>query len=228
MDQPSSRSTNDGAEGIRTAVVSTSYFQVLGIRPAQGRIFDARDAEQPGRGVMLSYETWLRRFHGDEQIAGRSITLGASTFDVVGVLPKGLVFPSWLVHPPELVTVMEPVPPGVEGGAIDAIVRLQPGVTREQAQAEIETLLAPVAARRSEPDVSLVLNDVRSVLYPVGQTVMRFLLAAAGLVLLIGCVNLANMLLVRTRRQEREIGCARGSRREPGPSGSSPSFSNQP
>ncbi|HUG81454.1 MAG TPA: ADOP family duplicated permease [Bryobacterales bacterium] len=199
-------SSNDGAEGIRTAAVSANYFQVLGIRPAQGRIFDDRDAEQPGRGVMLSHETWERRFHADEQIAGQSITLGTSTFDVVGVLPQGFVFPSWLVDRPEIVTVMQPVPPGSRDGTVDSVVRLEPGVTRQEAQAEIETLLAPVAARRSEPDASLVLNDVRSVLYPMGQSVMKFLLAAAGLVLLIGCVNLANMLLVRTERRERETG----------------------
>jgi predicted permease len=198
--------TNYGAEGIRTAAASANYFQVLGIRPALGRTFDAGDAEQPGRIAMLSYRAWQRRFGGDERIVGREVTLGPATFDVVGVLPRDFLFPSWLLGEPEIVTVMEPARPGAEGGTAFSVVRLEPGATREQAQAEIEAITAPVAERRSEPDTTLVLDDVRSLLYRTGQGIMGFLLLTAGLVLVIGCVNLANMLLIRARRRERESG----------------------
>jgi putative ABC transport system permease protein len=101
---------------------------------------------------------------------------------------------------------MEPARPGAEGGTAFSVVRLEPGATREQAQAEIEAITAPVAERRSERDTTLVLDDVRSLLYPTGQRIMGFLLLTAGLVLVIGCVNLANMLLIRTRQHEREAG----------------------
>jgi predicted permease len=198
--------TSDGAEGIQTVAATANYFQILGIRPSHGRIFDTRDAEQPGRSAMLSYDTWQRWFGGDERIVGHTVRLGSAQFDIVGILPRDFLFPSWLAGAPEIVTAMDPVRRGVEGGTVHSIVRLERAITREQAQAEIEALTAPIAARRSEPNTTLVLDDVRSVLYPEGRTIMPLLLVTAGLVLLIGCANLANMLLVRTRQREHEAG----------------------
>ena len=153
----------DGAEGVVVASATASYFQVLGIRPALGRIFNTLDEGQPGRVAMLSYEGWRRRFGGDESIVGRAIRFGTATFDVVGILPREFVFPLVPFERPEIVTVMEPIPEGAAGGATHSVVRLETGVTREQAQAEIEVLAAPIAARSLENDVTPVLSDVRSV-----------------------------------------------------------------
>jgi len=198
--------TADGVEAIERVVVSPDYFQVLGIRPARGRLFDARDLTQPGRAAVLAYGAWQKRFGGDERIVGRPATLGGTTFDIVGVLPKHFVFPSSFAGTPEIVTAAEPAWRVGSGGALHPIVRLEAGVTREQAQAEIEALVAPLAAGNPNLAKAIpVLDDVRSVLYPAGRPIMRFLFAAAGLVLLLGCANLSNMLLARSRSRERDI-----------------------
>jgi putative ABC transport system permease protein len=229
------------AEWLYSVSVTPGYFRVLGIRPVRGRLFDSKETASPGRVVMLSYECWQRRFGGDERIVGRSMKVGSGTKDIVGVLPRGFVFPSAFVTSsrssgsgrPDCVTAArEPVatsdrrtlrPIATPGGMlIDPIVRLKPGVTREQAQAEMDVLVAPVrAALDSSParagphsgttgsrDAMLtpVLEDVRSVVFPTGRRIMTLLVAAAALVLLVGCANLAIMLLARTRRLEPQIG----------------------
>ena len=188
-------------ENVSLTSVSADYFRILGIGPALGRLLNPDDQ----RAVMLSYGAWQQRFGGDKGVLGRAVQLGKTTFEVVGVLPKGFVFPARSAGRPEFVTLMEPLDRVVDGGAVDPIVRLEPEVTREQAQAEIEALIGPLAARKPDSTVP-VLADIRTELYPVGRPIMRYLLAAALLVLLIGCANLANMLLTRTQRREREYG----------------------
>ena len=197
------------AEWMETLSVTPGYFRVLGVQAARGRLFEAGDAAEPGRAAVLTYETWQRRFGGEETIVGRAVKLGTETRDVVGVLPRGFMFPTtslrFLYNPtgrPEFLTVA--VPPARDANfREEAVVRLEPGVTREQAQAEIDALVAPLRAGR---DDIVVLESPRAVLFPTGRPIMAFLVAAAALVLLIGCANLANMLLARTRRREREIG----------------------
>jgi putative ABC transport system permease protein len=156
------------------------------------------------------------------------------------VLPRGFVFPTVLhassrfgdIGWPDYVTAArEPVatenprtlfPIAIAGVVSDPVVRLKPGIAREQAQAEMDVLVAPVrAALAATPakagshnattgsrDAALkpVLLDVRSVVFPTGRRIMTLLVAAAGLVLLVGCANLAIMLLARTRRREQQIG----------------------
>jgi predicted permease len=203
------------AEWMETFAVTPSYFHVLGVRAARGRLFEARDAAEPGRAAVLTYETWQRRFGGDATIVGRAEKLGTQTRDVIGVLPRGFIFPTtslrFLYNPtgrPEYLTVAPPPSREASQSARprrfeEAVVRLEPGVSREQAQAEIDAVVAPFRAGRDE---SVVLDNPRAVLFPTGRPIMAFLVAAAALVLLIGCANLANMLLTRTRRREREIG----------------------
>jgi putative ABC transport system permease protein len=206
-------------ERIETLAVTSGYFRVLGVRAARGRLFESPDAVEPGRAALLTYESWQSRFGGDENIVGRAVRLGPETRDVIGVLPRGFIFPMtslrFLYYPtgrPEYITVMLPPAQTSISSAEqtpanrqfdEAVVRLEPGVTPEQAQAEINTLVAPLRAGRNE---IVVLETPRAALFPTGRPIMRFLVAAAALVLLIGCANLANMLLARTRRREREIG----------------------
>lgn len=196
--------TSDGARKMPTIAVNPAYFRVLGIRPARGRLFDAGDTTQPGRPALLSYAAWQQQFGGEEQIVGRQVPIGSMTFDIIGILPPGFLFPHPWTEKPELITLMEPVPAGARGGTFYPIVRLQPGVTVEQAQAAIQSMVAPLM--KEDPNVLPVLDDVRQVIYPVGRPLMCFLLAAAVFVLLIGCANLSIMLLARTRRNEREMG----------------------
>jgi putative ABC transport system permease protein len=206
------------AEWMETLAVTPSYFRVLGVRAVLGRLFDNGDAADPGRAAVLSYETWQRRFAGDENIVGRAVKLGTRTRLIIGVLPRDFVFPATSLQfqfsptgRPEYLTVARPL--ARDSGATslarrftdDAIVRLERGVTREQAEAEIEALVAPSRARRRQGNDTVVLESPRAVLFPAGRPIMSFLVAAAALVLLIGCGNLASLLLARTGRREREI-----------------------
>lgn len=205
---------NEG-EWMETFAVTPSYLRVLGVRAFRGRLFEERDATEPGRAAVLTYESWQRRFGGEENIVGRAVQLGPQTRDVIGILPPGFIFPTtslrFLYNPtgrPEYLTAM--LPPSAEAqqktpfrAFEEPVVRLEPGVTRAQAQANVDALVASVRAGR---DDIVVLENPRAVLFPTGRPVMAFLVSAAGFVLLIGCANLANMLLARTRRREREIG----------------------
>jgi putative ABC transport system permease protein len=205
----------DQAEWMETFAVAPSYFRVLGVRPMRGRLFETRDGDEPGRVAVLIYETWKRRFGGDERIIGRTVMLGTQTREVIGVLPAGFVFPTtslrFLYNPtgrPEYLTATVPpwqtgAPQSPPRGFEEAVVRLEPGVTREQAQAEIDALVAATASNQKD---RVVLESARAVLFPTGRPIMVLLVAAAALVLLLGCANLANLLLARTRRREREIG----------------------
>jgi putative ABC transport system permease protein len=209
---------SDEAEWMETVAIASDYLRVLGVRPTRGRLFDADDAAQPGRLAIISYECWQRRFAGDENIVGRSIQLGDISREVIGVLPPGFMFPTtalnFLYSPtgrPEFVTVGRPIGDGasdsppllMRGLADEAVVRLQPGVTLPQAQAELDAIVAPLREGRTD---RVVLTDPRAVLFPSGRPIMVFLVVAGGLVLLIGCANLANLLVARTRTRERELG----------------------
>ena len=197
--------TPEGAEVVPTLAVSANLLPVLGVTASRGRIFADNDA--PGRAVMLTHRSWKNRFGGDESIAGRTVTLGDASFDIIGVLPSEFSFGSVssFAGRPEIVTLKAPVPPGAAGAVFHPIVRLEPGVTREQAQSQMDAVVAP--ARAATPALATqtpFLANIRETIYPVGRDVMRFLFAAALLVLLLGCANLANMLLARGRRFERD------------------------
>jgi putative ABC transport system permease protein len=198
----------DAVEDVETLAVTDAYFRVLGVRAARGRLFDDRDTADAGGTAVLTYESWQNRFGGDEQIVGRTVQLGTETRVVIGVLPRGFIMPTTslrrLYYPTGRPQYITAAPPAAGLPLLDeAVVRLEPGVRLAQAQAEIDTLIAPLRAGR---DDRVVLESPRAVIFPSGRPVMQLLVAAAGFVLLIGCANLANMLLARTRRREREIG----------------------
>jgi len=198
--------TADGPQTVPTLAVSAQYFQILGINPVRGRLFDAQDAGREGRSAMLSYSAWQERFAGDESIVGKAVAIGNVTFDIVGVLPQDFVYPSLFAGKPEVITEMTPVARGTLGGTFHSIVRVAPGVAREQAQSRIDAAVAPVAAASTDwKDTTPVMDEVRTVLYArAASPIMRFLLVSSCLILLIGCANLANMLLVRGQRYMRE------------------------
>jgi len=204
----------EGTVRVSTAKASVNYFQLLGIVPALGRVFVAGDDDQMGRPALLSYSAWRQRFAGDPDIVGRTIELGGMTFDVLGVLPAGFIYPSAFIRKAELVTAMPTVLPGTEGGTFHPLVGLRPGVSRERAQTEIDALLSS-GATTGDADSRAVLDDIRSVLFPVGRPIMKLLLTAAVCVLLTGCCNLASLFMVRVRADERNIGlrCALGASR---------------
>ena len=199
---PTVRPTLDSADGpVRVPVMAATlnYFALLGVQPVRGRLFTAADAGSEGRTALMTYAAWQRMFAGDESIPGRTISLGAVSVDVVGILPPDFVFPSNFAGRPSLVVLRKPLGRGEKGGTFHAIARIADGVPHERAQAEIEAATAPVGKSLGRESVAK-LNEVRTILYPVGRPIMRFLVAAAVFILLLGCANLANMMIVRGRR----------------------------
>jgi len=220
----------DRADRAIGSVVSANYFDALGVRPTLGRGFDP--AEDFGRNAhpvtVISYQMWKDRFHGDPAIIGRAQMLNGMPHTIIGVAPEGFygTFVGWAMQFWVPVSMQERFSAGEykleDRGApwIEGFVRLKPGVTPEQAQAEISAV-----ARRLENDYPAT-NRGRGVrLFPLWKTpfsnagtlfpTLSVALAVVCFVLLIACANVGNLLLVRAfgRRHEMTVRLAVGAGR---------------
>ena len=190
------------------AQISASLFDILGVAPALGRT-SAADENTPGRGrvAILSDGLWRSRFGADRNILGKSLTLDGVSHEIVGVMPAGFSFPSaraiWtpLEYTEDFTTSQR--------GAwyLQAIGRIRPGVSEAQVRAEVETIGKQLAAKYPDNNEGLDFTAVGLHEAVVGDVRMAFwvLLGAVGFVLLIACVNVANLLLARAAVRESEI-----------------------
>jgi putative ABC transport system permease protein len=208
-------------EQISGQSVSASFFPLLGVEPALGRSFlPEEDRRGNHHVVMLSHSLWERRFGGDPKIIGRKIILGNESYEVIGVMPPSFEDP--LTAPGYTAQFWVPLAHTPEDArdksrSLFVIGRLKVGVPASQAQAE----LAALVARMQEQDRELG-NWFGVNVKPLGEERARrvrkallILLAAASFVLLIACVNVANLMLAQAaaRRQEIAIRAALGARR---------------
>lgn len=197
-------------EALRGVVVSGNYFSVLGISPALGRLLTTADDDAGAeRVVVLSDAIWRRRFGADPSILSRQVNLNGEPWTVVGVLPRDFRAP--LQAAPDLFrAIRRPATSGCGRGCVvlRAIGRMKPGVTIEQASADLGGIAGRLA--REYPET----NDKVGVwLVPLHQQItgptrdpLLALGGAVAFVLLIACVNLANLLLVRGAGRARELG----------------------
>jgi putative ABC transport system permease protein len=202
-------------DGVRA---SAGFFPALGVSPILGRTFTAEE-DRPGheRSAVLSYRLWQDRFGGDVKVLGRSIELNGVPFDVVGIMPSGFAFPRGEEMPGSFAFPREPqiwvplaLPPAPRPNEPDELAvsgRLQPGITIAQAQQEMNLL-----SKRLESEFPEAKGWFNSHLIPLGQQVagdmrrpLLLLLGAVGVVLLIACSNMANLLLARSHRRKAEF-----------------------
>ena len=202
--------TGDGPperlEGVR---VSGHFFAVLGTTAMLGRVLQPADEERETRATVLTHGLWLRRFGGDAGVIGRNVRLNGTNYTVVGVLPPRFLFP---FREAELAVplTLRADPRRTDRGAnfLRVIARLAPGVPLEQAKAQLDGIARRL--QQTYPD-----DDARKIgisLYPLAGEIVRdyrrmlwTLFGSVGLVLLVGCVNLANLLLVRAAGRRGEL-----------------------
>ena len=208
------------AQLLRGTVATADLFPLLGVSPVLGRTFlpeeDAAGGGPSGRPVMLSWQTWQEHFGGDAGVIGRAIDLNNARFTIVGVMPAGFRFPIQ-PQPTEvwISTALDNERPKGPGGIMvargyrgwRAIGRLKPGVTVEQAQSEAGVIAAGLAAQFPDEnkDMGIGVRPLHETVVGNLRSTLLILLGAVAFVLLIACVNVANLLLERAISRQREI-----------------------
>jgi predicted permease len=207
-------------ERVAAAGVSPQFFSVLGVAPLLGRTFTASEGVavakdnrwQLAHVAILSYAYWRQHYGANADVIGKTITLNKfgdkRQYTIVGVMPNGVDFPYPLgPNKPDIWTNAALIQTSLGGNDLEVVGRLKAGASLAQAQAEIHTIADRIRAQYpkdyKDEDVSVVplsselIRDVRSILW--------VLLAAFGFILLIGCANVGNLLLVRAVSREKEM-----------------------
>ena len=208
--------TPERLDGVR---VSGSFFEVLGTRALVGRLLQPQDEEREVRAVVLSHGLWLRRFGADVAIVGKDVSLNGATYTVVGILPPRFLFPFREAELAVPVTLVSD-PRRMDRGAnfLRVVARLASGVTLAQAKADLDAIAKRL--QRLYPSENARKTGIS--LYPLHAEIVRdyrgmlwTLFASVGVLLLVSCSNVGNLMLVRaaSRRSEFRIRSSLGASR---------------
>jgi len=206
----------DQPERLTAMLVSEGFFRVLGFEPVLGRAFlPSEEQAANGHVVVLSNRLWQNRFGGDAQIIGKSIKLNGELFTIIGVMPAGLQHVGGDYHSMphgENVDLWWPLPldrmRNRRGSHyLNAIGKLKPGITREQAEGQLNEIAIRLEQQYpgTNKDWRIKLIPLREEIVGQVQPMLLVVLGAVGFVLLIACVNVANLLLARAIAREKEI-----------------------
>lgn len=201
-------------EVVNVARVSANFLNILGTPPILGRSF-LPEEDKPGGGpvVMISSELWRRRFNGDSQVLGKTVTIDDVPYTIIGVLPAGFAFPvpdvdMWVTRPSE----WSALPPGYwrTVGLLKGFARLKPHATLEQARTEMEVLQRRYAAAHpnpndADPRVTMDVVPLRDQMVGDVRPMIWMLFGAVGFLLLIACANVASLSLARAAARAREF-----------------------
>ena len=200
---------------VQAGVVSGSFFEVMGLRPVLGRLLTpADDGEAAAGAAVLTHRFWSVSLNSDPSVVGKTIRLGPRTATIVGVLEPSVPYPSDTEIIANVVTSPHHMGALMVTGRTHRMTelfgRLAPGATIEEARAELTD--AHAAMKRANPDIYSAKADVRLTVTPLrdqiaspARPVLLLLLAAAGVVFVIACSNVANLILARSVRREGEL-----------------------
>jgi predicted permease len=223
------RGSSGELEQIRAQMVSGNYFSVLGVNATLGRALTSDDDGTPGGHpvVVASHSWWQRRFGGDASVVGTAITIDKTSYTIIGIAPKEF-FGTTVGESPDIwvpLAMEEQLPPGLKGyndrmfQSLYLIGRLKPGVDVEQAGAEANLLFKQLLNEYSGPQPSderlQAIQQARIELTPAGRGLselrkefslpLKILMVVVGVVLLIACANIANLLMARATARHQEF-----------------------
>ena len=197
----------DTPERVQGYLVTTNFFDVVGVKPVRGRVFLA-DENQPGKeGVaVITYSLWQRRFGSDPNILNKTVMTNGVARAVVGILPPEFNYPKGSeIYAP--IALTPEIVKNRRAHTYYVIGKLKPEVTRQNAQADLDTITARLAAQYPDENTGwgasvfpVVADTVR-----VYSTAMWMMMAAVGFVLLIACSNVANLMLARASGRQKEL-----------------------